>query len=59
MFSQFVILQEGLDNAKEIRLGSSFQRTTENYLFRQISLDSKFHYLFCTREGSLGNHVLL
>lgn len=59
MFSQFIILQEGLDNAKEIRLGSSFQRTTENYLLWQISLDSKFHYFFCIREGSLGNHVVL
>lgn len=29
MFSQFIILQEGLDNAQEIRLGSSFQRATE------------------------------
>lgn len=32
MFSQFIILQEGLDNAKKIKLGISFQRTTEKYL---------------------------
>lgn len=32
MFIQFIILQEGLHNAKEIRLRTSFQGTTEKYL---------------------------
>jgi len=31
-FSQLIVLQQGLDNAQEIRLGSSFQRATEKHL---------------------------